>query len=52
MKLSALSFLAMPLLTLALPAQQCPKEFATSGWMNDLGLLSDGVSWGGERVNV
>ena len=39
--------LSLPVALLALPAQECPAEFGTSGWVNDLGLLADAVSMGG-----
>lgn len=50
MKLAVLSLalgLSLPMALVALPAQECPTEFGTSGWVNDLGLLADAVSMGG-----
>ena len=50
MQLALLSLvlgLSLPVALLALPAQECPAEFGTSGWVNDLGLLADTVSMGG-----
>jgi len=37
----------LPVVLLALPAQECPPGFGTSGWVNDMGFLADAVSMGG-----
>lgn len=47
LSLALLLGLSLPVALLALPAQECPPEFGTSGWVNDLGLLADAVSMGG-----
>jgi|EP00624_Nannochloropsis_granulata_P005657 hypothetical protein len=39
--------ISLPVALLALPTQECPPDFGTSGWVNDMGFLADAVSMGG-----